>query len=86
MRVRTERDENLWAKRHTRSTKPFPARTVGPRGYHGTFHHESEKHLGRYVSEFAGRNNIRDFDTIKQMSMLARGMVGKRLRYQDLVA
>ena len=24
------------------------------RGYHGTFHHVSEKHLGRYVREFAG--------------------------------
>ena len=56
------------------------------RGYHGTFHHVSEKHLGRYVREFAGRHNIRDLDTIAQMSILARGMVGKRLRYMDLVA
>ena len=56
------------------------------RGYHGTFHHLNEKHLGRYVREFAGRHNIRDLDTIAQMSLLARGMVGKRLRYQDLVA
>ena len=55
------------------------------RGYHGTFHHVSEKHLGRYVREFAGRNNIRDLDTIEQMAMLARGMVGKRLRYRDLI-
>ena len=56
------------------------------RGYHGTFHHVSEKHLGRYVREFAGRHNIRDLDTIAQMSILARGMVGKRLRYRDLMA
>ena len=56
------------------------------RGYHGTFHHVSEKHLGRYVREFAGRHNIRDLDTISQMAALARGMVGKRLRYRDLVA
>ena len=56
------------------------------RGYHGTFHHVSEKHLGRYVREFAGRHNIRDFDTIVQMNVLARGMVGKRLTYRDLVA
>ena len=54
------------------------------RGYHGTFHHLSEKHLGRYVREFAGRHNVRDLDTIAQMSMLVRGMVGKRLRYVDL--
>ena len=56
------------------------------RGYHGTFHHLSEKHLNRYVREFAGRHNIRDLDTIDQMSILARGMVGKRLRYRELVA
>ena len=56
------------------------------RGYHGTFHHVSEKHLNRYVREFAGRHNIRDLDTIKQMTIIARGMVGKRLKYRDLVA
>ena len=56
------------------------------RGYHGTFHHLSEKHLGRYVREFAGRHNIRDLDTVAQMTILARGMVGKRLRYKDLIA
>ena len=56
------------------------------RGYHGTFHHLSEKHLDRYVREFTGRNNIRDLDTIDQMAALARGMVGKRLRYRVLVA
>lgn len=56
------------------------------RGYHGTFHHMSFKHLHRYVNEFAGRHNIRDKDTLEQMSLLAAGMVGKRLRYQDLIA
>ena len=56
------------------------------RGYHGTFHHLSEKHLGRYVTEFAGRHNIRNFDTIEQMGALAHGMADKRLRYRDLVS
>ena len=56
------------------------------RGYHGTFHHLSEKHLNRYVREFTGRNNIRDMDTIDQMATLARGFVGKRLRYRELIA
>ena len=56
------------------------------RGYHGTFHHLSEKHLDRYVQEFTGRNNIRDLDTIDQMAALVRGMVGRRLRYRELVA
>ncbi|MCY4555138.1 MAG: IS1595 family transposase [Chloroflexi bacterium] len=56
------------------------------RGYHGTFHHLSEKHLPRYVREFTGQHNIRDLDTIDQMAALVQGIVGKRLRYRDLVA
>ena len=56
------------------------------RGYQGTFHHLSEKHLDRYVSEFSGRHNVREYDTKHQMALLAKGMVGKRLRYCDLVA
>ncbi len=55
------------------------------RGINGTFHHISPKHLHRYVAEFSGRHNMRDLDTVAQMSALARGMVGKRLRYADLV-
>ena len=46
----------------------------------------SEKHLTRYVTEFAGRHNVRDLDTIAQMTVLAKGLDGKRLRYDDLVA
>ena len=45
----------------------------------------SPKHLKRYITEFAGRHNVRDFDTIVQMEMLANGFVGKRLRYKDLI-
>ena len=69
---------------HTNGIESFWA--LLKRGYHGTFHHVSAKHLGRYVREFAGRNNIRDLDTIDQMTMLAQGMVGKRLMYRDLTA
>ena len=54
------------------------------RGHDGTFHHFSEKHLDRYVSEFSGRHNIRSADTIDQMQLIVEGMVGKRLLYKDL--
>ena len=56
------------------------------RGYEGTFHHFSEKHLDQYVTEFVGRHNIREADTEDQMATVARRSVGKRLRYKDLVA
>ncbi len=55
------------------------------RGYVGTFHKLSEKHLDRYVAEFAGRHNQRPLDTIDQMTAMVRGMDGKRLRYVDLI-
>ena len=55
------------------------------RGYHGTYHHMSGKHLQRYVNEFAGRHNDRPLDTAQQMDGMAKGIVGKRLRYQDLI-
>ncbi len=55
------------------------------RGIMGSFHHVSPKHLDRYVTEFAGRHNARPLDTISQMRRIAGGMVGKRLRYTDLV-
>ena len=45
----------------------------------------SNKHLQRYVDEFAGRHNMRPLDTIDQMKAMVRGMGGKRLRYRDLV-
>ena len=45
----------------------------------------SVKHLGRYVNEFAGRHNQRPMNTSEQMTTIARGMDGKRLRYIDLI-
>ena len=56
------------------------------RGYHGTYHKMSPKHLHRYVNEFSGRHNIRPLDTIQQMRAIVRGLEGKRLKYRDLVA
>ncbi len=69
---------------HTNGIESFWA--MLKRGYQGTFHHFSEKHLDRYVGEFAGRHNIREADTADQMAIIARRSVGKRLRYADLVA
>ncbi len=46
----------------------------------------SKKHLQRYVNEFAGRHNARDYDTAEQMTIIAQGLVGKRLMYKSLIS
>ena len=69
---------------HTNGMESFWA--MLKRGYHGTFHKFSEKHLDRYVTEFAGRHNVRESDTVEQMGVIAGKTVGKRLRYRDLIA
>ncbi len=56
------------------------------RAHKGVYHRLSAKHLQRYVSEFAGRHNIRGLDTLAQMQHVAAAMVGKRLTYRSLVA
>ena len=52
------------------------------RAHKDTFHKLSEKHLGCYVGEFAGRHNDRAADTADQM----RATAGKRLPYRVLTA
>ena len=56
------------------------------RGYHGTYHKMSRKHLGRYVNEFSGRHNVRCEDTLDQMAAIAHRMDGRRLPYATLIA
>lgn len=56
------------------------------KGFHGTFHHVSRKHLQRYLAEFSTRHNLRPLDTIDMMKAMSDGMDQKRLRYKDLVA
>ena len=69
---------------HTNGIESFWA--MLKRGYQGTFHHFSAKHCDRYVAEFAGRHNVRPRDTIDMMAHMAQGIVGRRLRYRDLIA
>ena len=54
------------------------------RGYYGTFHHMSPKHIQRYADEFAGRLNT-GHDTMELVRTVVRGVFGKRLPYKELV-
>ncbi len=69
---------------HTNGIESFWA--LLKRGYHGTFHHISNKHLQRYVNEFATRQGVRKANTIEQMRFIVKGMEGKQLQYKELVA
>ncbi len=69
---------------HTNGIESFWASLK--RGYKGVYHKMSFKHLNRYITEFAERHNTRSLNTIDQMEFIARGAIGKRLRYCDLIA
>ena len=69
---------------HTNGIESFWA--LLKRGYYGTFHKISPKHLHRYVHEFAGRHNMRPLDTHEIMRGMFAGMVGKRLKCADLIS
>ena len=83
-RVNHSIGEYVRGEAHTNGIESFWATLK--RGYKGTYHYMSHKHLSRYITEFSGRHNVRDYDTIIQMEMLAAGFVGKRLRYKDMIA
>ena len=68
---------------HTNGVESFCS--MLKRAHNGVFHKMSKKHLGRYITKFAGRHNIRPMNTINQMESMVLGMDGKRLRYKDLV-
>ena len=76
--------EYVRGQAHTNGVESFWS--MLKRVHEGTFHKLSAKHLQRYVNEFAGRHNIREMDTIRQMEHIVAAMVGKRLMYRDLVA
>jgi transposase-like protein len=76
--------EYVKGQAHTNGIESFWA--LLKRGYYGVHHHMSHKHLNQYVNEFSGRHNSRGLDTIIQMASISKNMLGKQLRYKDLIA
>lgn len=67
--VRHSTAEYVRGKAHTNGIESFWA--MLKRAHKGTFHKISHKHLRRYVTEFAGKHNVRDLDTLVRMAALA---------------
>jgi len=68
---------------HTNSVEGYFS--ILKRGIFGTFHHVSEAHLGRYLSEFDFRHNTRaklGVDDTQRASLAIMGAKGKRLTYE----
>ena len=82
--VKHSANEYVKGMAHTNGIESFWS--VLKRGLHGTYHHVSVKHLGRYVDEFTFRLNDGNvkIPTMKRLESLVRGAFGKRLTYRDL--
>ena len=75
-----------WAKGFVHTNGMESVWALLKRGIHGTFHHVSHKHLGRYAHEFAFRLNEGNcqMDTVDRLAALFGKMPGKPLTYKEL--
>ena len=80
--VSHSRGEYVRGQAHTNGIESFWS--MFKRAYVGTYHKMSEKHLQRYVDEFAGRQCIRERGTAQQMRDVVAAWIGKRILYSDL--
>lgn len=68
---------------HTNGIESFWA--LLKRGYYGVYHYMSIKHLNRYITEFAFRQNTYELSTMDFIEMTAQRMSVKRLTYKELI-
>lgn len=64
---------------HTNGIEWFWSMLKG--GYQGTCHDIGARHSGRYITEFSGRHDDGERDTIDMMGKVAQRIVGKRPMY-----
>ena len=69
---------------HTNGIESF--RALCQRGFRGTYHSMSPKHLHRYAREFEGRHNHQADGDWQHMACLVQGMEGRRLTYGELIS
>ena len=59
---------------------------MSKRAHDRTFHKMSPNHLQRHVSEFAGKHNIRNSETLAQMRDTVARLVARNFLHRDLIA
>lgn len=82
--VRHSAGEYINGKASTNGIESFWA--LLKRGYYGTYHWWSVKHMRRYTTEFAYRFNTIGLTSEPALAGVLRGGVGKRLIYRELIA
>jgi len=70
-----------WGRIHTNTVEGFFG--ILKRGIHGVYHHVSEQHLHRYLSEFDFRYNHRKVKDNERSLAAIRKVSGKRLMYRQ---
>lgn len=76
--------EYVRGKVHTNGIESFWA--LLKRGYVGTFHHFTWKHLHRYLDEFEARWNLGKLDGGERLDAVLGCSPGRRLTYKRLIA
>ena len=67
---------------HTNGVESFWA--LVKRGFKGTYHKHTKKHMQRYVDEYVGRHNMTELGTMGQIVQTLEGLDGKHLSYEEL--
>lgn len=76
--------EYVRGQAHTNGIESFWA--LLKRGYYGTFHFFTWKHLHRYLSEFEARWNMSELESDERFDALLESVSGLRLTYKKLKA
>lgn len=79
--VNHSKDEYVRGDAHTNTVENYFS--LLKRGIIGTFHHVSQQHLARYVTEFDFRYNTRKITDGERTAVALKGIEGKRLTYRQ---
>lgn len=75
-------EEYVRGDAHTNTVEGYFS--IFKRGVYGIYHHISEQHLGRYLSEFDFRYTHRKIEDAKRAAKALKAIEGKRLTYRRI--